>query len=187
MLNASTSEADLYYLFDGLGSVAATTDASGNLVKRYSYEPYGQEISPASGDPNPWRYASGYFDKSTGMLKFGTRYYMPDVMRWTQRDPVRGMPANPMSLNAYLYSSCNPINLTDPSGRIPICSIIPDVHIETNPAYTACVDQCDADFAACMDEGSNPFDWEICFIRWQACLVNCQALYPPVLIRLEWC
>lgn len=29
----------------------------------------GQEISPVSGDVNPWRYASGYFDKSTGMLK----------------------------------------------------------------------------------------------------------------------
>lgn len=57
-----------YYYFDGLGSVVATTDPSGNVVRRYEYEPYGKEISPSSSDYNPWRYASGYFDKQTGLL-----------------------------------------------------------------------------------------------------------------------
>ncbi len=55
MLNAQTSDPDLYYLFDGLGSVAATTDVSGNLVRRYAYEPYGEEIDRSATDANPWR------------------------------------------------------------------------------------------------------------------------------------
>jgi RHS repeat-associated protein len=117
MLNANSSEPDLYYLFDGLGSVAATTDASGNLVRRYAYEPYGEEIGRSATDANPWRYASGYYDQATGMLKFGTRYYMPDLLRWTQRDPVMGKPNDPMTLNAYGYVGGDPCNSTDPTGR----------------------------------------------------------------------
>ena len=116
MLNTKTSEPDLYYLFDGLGSVAATADASGNLVRRYAYEPYGEEIDRSATDANPWRYASGYYDQQTGMLKFGTRYYMPDLLRWTQRDPVMGKPNDPMTLNAYGYVGGDTVT-TDPSGR----------------------------------------------------------------------
>jgi RHS repeat-associated protein len=152
MLNASSSEADLYYLFDGLGSIAATTDASGNLVKCYSYEPYGQEIPPVSSDANPWRYASGYFDKSTGMLKFGTRYYMLDVMRWTQRDPVFAQHSDPMSHDPYLYVQDDPTNSTDPIGKflVPLLvgaaalvgtAVIAD-QLEASPEVTGAVSGC---------------------------------------------
>ncbi|MDQ4143790.1 MAG: RHS repeat-associated core domain-containing protein, partial [Actinomycetota bacterium] len=108
---------DLYYHFDGLGSVVATTDPSGNVVRRYTYEPYGKELSPSSTDYNPWRYASGYYDKTTKLLKFGTRYYDPEILRWTQRDPAPGKPDQPMTFNAYSYVGGNPVNFTDTSGR----------------------------------------------------------------------
>ena len=125
LVNDDTGHDDLFYLYDGLGSIAATTDEQGNLETRYTYEPYGEQITPdptltydgKPADKNPWRYASGYYDTTTGMLKFGTRYYMPNLMRWTQPDPVMGKPANPMSLNPYAYVGCNPTNNTDPSSR----------------------------------------------------------------------
>ncbi len=116
MLN-SNNNGDLYYLLDAQGSIVATTDTTGALVRRYAYEPYGEEINPNSTDANPWRYASGYYDTATGMLKFGTRYYMPHLTRWTQPDPVTGKPTNPMSLNTYNYVGSNPINVIDPTGR----------------------------------------------------------------------
>jgi RHS repeat-associated protein len=110
---------DLYYHFDGLGSVVATTDPSGDVVKRYTYEPYGKQTNLAENgaDYNPWRYASGYYDKQTKLLKFGTRYYDPEILRWTQPDPEMGKPDQPMTLNAYSYVGGNPINSTDSSGR----------------------------------------------------------------------
>jgi RHS repeat-associated protein len=117
MMDRDDSSKDLFYLFDGLGSVAATTDQAGNVVRRYSYEPYGREIGALATDPNPWRFASGYFDRVTGTLKFGTRYYLPDVGRWTQRDPLMGAATDPMSLNPYSYAGCNPVSFVDPSGR----------------------------------------------------------------------
>jgi hypothetical protein len=52
------------------------------------------------------------------MLKFGTRYYMPSLGRWTQRDPEAGKPRNPPSLNPYAYVGADPVNQVDPSGRI---------------------------------------------------------------------
>lgn len=126
LVNDDTGDDDQFYLFDGLGSVVATTDEGGALVTRYTYEPYGEQISPdpsltSGGEPvdkNPWRYAAGYYDTPTGMLKYGTRYYMPDLMRWTQPDPEAGNANDPMSLNAYSYVGCDPINSVDPTGRL---------------------------------------------------------------------
>ena len=85
-----------YYLFDGLGSVVALTDATGKLVNRYAYDPYGNPIaSGTSGSvADPWRFAGGYLDAATGLYKFGTRYYEPATGRWTQPHPS-GLDAKP--------------------------------------------------------------------------------------------
>ena len=58
--------------------------------------------------PNAWGYAGGYTD-STGLIKFGARYYDPTTGRWTQTDLV-GAP--------YEYAGDNPINNSDPSGYV---------------------------------------------------------------------
>ncbi|HEY6932682.1 MAG TPA: RHS repeat-associated core domain-containing protein, partial [Marmoricola sp.] len=131
-----------YYLTDGQKSVIATIDTTGT-VRRYLYEPYGHQIrtwtdttptantttgttppdggqtTPADTNPdnNPWRYASGYYDTETGMLKYGTRYYQPTLARWTQPDPEADKPQNPLSLNPYLYANDNPWDERDPTGR----------------------------------------------------------------------
>jgi RHS repeat-associated protein len=98
------------YLFDELSSVVGLTDNNGTPVSTYQYDPNGSVT-------NPWRFAAGYFDSSTGLYKFGTRYYNPGFGRWSQQDPVRGHLADPTSLNRYLYAGDDPVNFTDPSGR----------------------------------------------------------------------
>ncbi len=134
----TTTGATRYYLTDDQQTVVATTNTTGGDVVRYLYEPYGNQIrswtDPTAGsstndgaensvltaptiDNNPWRYASGYRDKATGILKFGTRYYMPEDGTWTQSDPKNGHGNDPTSLNGYAYTAGNPINRTDASGR----------------------------------------------------------------------
>jgi RHS repeat-associated protein len=126
MLNRGDDTRDRYYLFDGLGSVAATTDTTGTVTSRCIYTPYGEQTSPdptltdPNGDPldrNPYRYAAGYYDTPTSMLKIRhpllpARPHALDTNR-PRRRPAR----NPMSLNPYTYVGCNPLNAVDPTGR----------------------------------------------------------------------
>jgi RHS repeat-associated protein len=107
-------------LFDGLGSVVGLTDSTGALVgnETYQYDPYGQLIvQPTSTvlQTNAWRYASGYYDVSTGLYKFGIRYYDAATGRWTQRDPVGGSLTETNKVNPYVYAGDDPVNEVDPS------------------------------------------------------------------------
>ena len=87
------------------------------LLATYQYDPYGNLTSSTGSVANSWRFAGGYFDSSTGLYKFGTRYYNPGFGRWSQQDPLPGQLNDPTTLNRYLYAGDDPVNFTDPSGR----------------------------------------------------------------------
>ena len=127
LIDERTPGGTYYYLFDGEGSIVGLTDSSGNLVnnERYQYDPYGNLINTLSSSvlqANPWRYAGGYFDNSTGLYKYGIRYYAPSLGRWTQRTPVGGSLAETVKANPYVYAGDNPVNFVDPSGAFCISS-----------------------------------------------------------------
>jgi RHS repeat-associated protein len=110
-----------YYLFDGLGSVAAITSATtAAVLNRYTYDPYGatteQRLTGAMN--NQWRYTGEYQDAATGLYKIGHRYLDTTLGRWTQQDPLlrAANPMQPAEANPYAYVGCNPVNYTDPSG-----------------------------------------------------------------------
>jgi RHS repeat-associated protein len=105
-----------YFLKDGIGSVVAVISGNGaTLANTYRYDPFGSPASSSQTVTDPWQYATGYLD-STGLYKFGTRYYDRATGRWTQQDPVAGAVSNPASLNRYAYVNGNPVNYNDPAG-----------------------------------------------------------------------
>jgi RHS repeat-associated protein len=107
-----------YFLKDSLGSVIAVINGSGSSVRdRYAYGPYGAMTVVSGTDYEPIRYAGGYFDTTSGLVKFGARYYDSNTGRWTQMDPIGGSIANPATLNGYIYAGDDPINNVDPTGR----------------------------------------------------------------------
>jgi YD repeat-containing protein len=73
LVDERTPTGAYYYLFDGLGSIVGLTDSNGTLVSTYQYDPYGNLTSSTGSVANPWRFAGGYLDSSTGLYKFGTR------------------------------------------------------------------------------------------------------------------
>lgn len=91
LLGFRRNNARYYTLYDGLGSVAAVTDANGAVVNRYSYDPYGNALSTSEQVTQPYRYAGAYLDTATNLYKMGARYYDPATGRFTQRD---SMPAS---------------------------------------------------------------------------------------------
>ena len=114
MIEAAGSYAGTYYYhFDGLGSVVALTNASGNTVQTYDYSVYGRVGALDASHPNRLMFTGREFDKETGLYYYRARYYKPEIGRFLQADPV-GYEAG---MNLYRYCSNNPWNATDPYGR----------------------------------------------------------------------
>jgi len=58
-----------------------------------------------------------YFDCEIEEYYLRARQYNPRIARFTSRDPVAGKFKEPLTLHKYAYSSNDPVNRTDPSGK----------------------------------------------------------------------
>jgi RHS repeat-associated protein len=108
-----------YYHNDLLGSPVAATDASGHVIWRESYRPYGERLTndPASSGNDVW-YTSRRQDADTGLVYMGARYYDPAVGRFVSKDPVGFDEKNVQSFNRYAYGNDNPYRFVDPNGKM---------------------------------------------------------------------
>ncbi|MEV0475952.1 RHS repeat-associated core domain-containing protein [Streptomyces prunicolor] len=113
----------LYYLLDGLGSVARLVDHQGQTHLEADYDEWGAARSTAT--LGGFRYRSGYQDVVTGLLNFGARWYAPTLARWLSPDPLLSIltatnadivPSSPALSNLYRYALNNPSNVWDPTG-----------------------------------------------------------------------
>ncbi|MFN8524644.1 MAG: RHS repeat-associated core domain-containing protein [Chloroflexota bacterium] len=103
---------------DGLGSVRAITDASVVIVEDQSTDEYGN-VGQVDGTHNqPYGFAGEQRDQESGLIWLRSRTYDPSIGRFLQRDRYPGRPRRPLSLNNYTYAENNPVNNTDPSGRM---------------------------------------------------------------------
>ncbi|MGA6149911.1 RHS repeat-associated core domain-containing protein [Stenotrophomonas sp. NPDC077461] len=108
-------DAKITYLHtDSLGSPVASTDASGNVIERTHYEPYGAPIGKVVDGPG---YTGHVMDGETGLVQMQQRYYDPQIGRFLSVDPVTAY-SNPVgAFNRYWYANNNPYKFTDPDGR----------------------------------------------------------------------
>jgi len=102
-----------YYLKDGLGSIVAVINGAGGTIgHRYSYDPYGKVTTSTGSTANPFGFQGGLLDP-TGLVKFGARYYDPNLGRFTQVE------ATPFVIDSYPFAADCPVNYRDPSGQAP--------------------------------------------------------------------
>ncbi|MCX6272067.1 MAG: FG-GAP-like repeat-containing protein [Bacteroidetes bacterium] len=112
---------------DHLGSLSTISNAAGQLVATYSYDPWGNRRDPANWETpklaNPY---SGYLCSRgfTGhemldlvsLINMNGRLYDPVIGRFLTADPYVQSIYNLQSLNHFSYCLNNPILLVDPSG-----------------------------------------------------------------------
>ena len=84
--------------------------SAGQVVKTYSYDPYGIEKKPDPTDTNPFRYCGEYYDDETQNIYLRNRYYDQATGRFITEDPACD------GMNWYVYCGNNPINKIDPLG-----------------------------------------------------------------------
>ncbi len=111
-----------YYVTDPHGNVVQLTDETGNVIKTYEYDSFGNEIKPDSKDDNPFRYCGEYYDKETEEIYLRARYYQPEMGRFLTRDTYTGEEDEPLSLHLYTYCENDGVNSVDPSGHKAIKS-----------------------------------------------------------------
>jgi RHS repeat-associated protein len=119
---ASAQDEVVYYHTDAIGSVRMTTDASGAVIARYDYAPFGTEWpqNPPTTNPDVRQYAGKEHDAETGLEYFGARYFRSESGRFTTVDPAldpQQSLAEPQLWNRYAYATNNPLRFIDPNGR----------------------------------------------------------------------
>ncbi|WP_254067303.1 RHS repeat domain-containing protein [Shewanella xiamenensis] len=101
-----------YQHTDMLGSVVSESDASGNIISRSQYEPFGKRMG---GDKEGIGYTGHLQDKDLGLTYMQARYYDPLIGRFYSNDPV-GF-TNVHTFNRYAYANNNPYKYMDPDGK----------------------------------------------------------------------
>ena len=81
----------IYHLaYDGNGNVTDLVGTNGSFVAKYQYDPYGNTIGKSGdlADVNHFRFSTKYTDSESGLVYYGFRFYVPEVGRWSGRDPI---------------------------------------------------------------------------------------------------
>ncbi|HBL13233.1 MAG TPA: hypothetical protein DD379_17910, partial [Cyanobacteria bacterium UBA11162] len=103
-----------YYDFDALGSTVGLTGTNGNYLNRYSYLPFGEDLTKVEAVDNPFEYVGqwGVMDEGNGLDFMRARYYTPGEGRFLNTDPI-GINGG---LNLYGYVQNSPIDFIDIAG-----------------------------------------------------------------------
>ncbi|MFZ6735849.1 RHS repeat-associated core domain-containing protein, partial [Undibacterium sp. Ji42W] len=107
---AGASATNLTYLTDALGSTIRLTNAAGDKVVDYSYDPYGNTKADTVIN-NSFQY-TGRENDGTGLYYYRARYYSPATHRFISEDPI-GLNGG---INTYGYVRGNPVTHIDPLG-----------------------------------------------------------------------
>lgn len=105
------------YLFDALGSVTCLANASGSVINRYRYKPYGTRLSKQGSEPDPryqWVGCAGY--RTSGgqpPVYIRARHLEPRLASWTSVDQVE------FQFHPYTYAVARPTYFIDPLGSYP--------------------------------------------------------------------
>lgn len=121
-LTATTQAAQTvtYFHNDIAGTPLIATDASGNVVWKENYYPYGERLNPETKRDNKLWFTGKPYDQDTGLTYLGARYYNPLLGRFMGVDPQGFDPENIHSFNRYAYANNNPYRYVDPDGHSPL-------------------------------------------------------------------
>jgi len=109
-----------FYLHDRLGSVRELIDTDANVVRMYTYEPFGKTLEEQGTLSNSFMFTGQWFDSEIDEYYLRARMYDSYLSRFTSRDPVFGKFEEPLSLHVYLYCINDPVNKIDLWGLVSV-------------------------------------------------------------------
>ncbi len=128
---STTGSGTKYITADHLGSTRVVTDASGAVLARHDYLPFGEEIPALFGnrssvtgynnsDDTRQKFTGKERDSESGLDYYLARYHGSSLGRFTSPDPEQASgflyPDDPQSWNGYAYARNNPLKMVDSAG-----------------------------------------------------------------------
>jgi RHS repeat-associated protein len=99
---------------DALGSVSKITDNTGSILKKFTYDSFGNIVADSgSVIADDVTYTGREHESELGIYYYRARYYDPLTGRFMVRDPL-GFAAG--DVNLYRYVGNAPVNFNDPFG-----------------------------------------------------------------------
>jgi len=126
-----------YRIFsDHLGSVRLVVNvATGEVAQRLEYGAFGVVLEDTAPGFQPFGFAGGLYEPTTGLVRFGARDYDAEVGRWTSQDPIWYFYGDP---NQYSYAINAPTDLIDPDGLNPAVAASPPGALAICLAHPVC-------------------------------------------------
>ena len=110
-----------YYHNDLLGTPIAASDATGKVIWRRAYDPFGAQVASTASTSNVRIDYTGHTkDAETGLVNMGARMYNPEIGMFYGLDQAAIDPHNEFSFNRYAYANQNPYRYVDPDGNSPL-------------------------------------------------------------------
>ncbi|HET9867312.1 MAG TPA: RHS repeat-associated core domain-containing protein, partial [Nitrospira sp.] len=115
-----TSARTLHFHLDHLGSPRVITGNGGWKIAEHTYFPFGDEATNASQHGEKLKF-TGHERDTPSLDYMHARYYNPRWGRFLSVDPTWESAdlGKPQSWNRYAYVMNNPVNMTDPDGKLP--------------------------------------------------------------------
>ncbi|MBF7073936.1 hypothetical protein ISG33_11045 [Glaciecola sp. MH2013] len=123
LLSMSRNGGTFNYLYDGLGSTRALTDAGGNVSDTHKYDAFGNLLNLTGDTQNDYLFTGEQYDSGLDNYYLRARYYDQGVGRFTQQDTWMGHNHDPVTMHKYLYANADPVNYTDPTGNFSLSSL----------------------------------------------------------------
>ncbi len=110
-----------YYHYNHRGDTIAVTKQDGTIVFKADYDAYGNPITdnwqPITDFKPRYTFSTKRYFKSLGLYYYGYRWYLPELGRWTTKDPISHLSGE---LNLYNFCVNNPLCFGDSYGLASI-------------------------------------------------------------------
>ncbi|MFN0052760.1 MAG: RHS repeat domain-containing protein [Planctomycetales bacterium] len=109
-----------FYAFDGYGSTAEVTSATGVVERRYAYSPFGAVLVGSDGvSDGPYLFGAAYGARSlgNGAVRMRSRVLDTNAGSFISQDSRR---LGGGDVNLYRFVLASPVNLFDPTGTSPL-------------------------------------------------------------------
>jgi RHS repeat-associated protein len=117
--SASSTDRKLHRTSDKLGSAVLVINSSGLVIENNRTLPYGEAwIAENTPSTNDKKFTTYDRDKESGLDYAMARMYGNVGGRFNSPDQGEITLSGPVTLNRYLYTAGDPINYTDPTGKI---------------------------------------------------------------------